>query len=64
MGKLEGKVAIISGSGRGLGKAFAVQMSKEGASVVVNDVNESANEVVKEIQSGGGKAAAVIGAAG
>lgn len=64
MGKLDGKVAIISGSGRGLGKAFALAMVKEGASVVINDVNESANEVVKEIQAGGGKAAAVIGGVG
>lgn len=64
MGKLDGKVIIVSGSGRGLGKAFAVCMAKEGASMIVNDVNESADEVVKEIQASGGKAAAVIGAVG
>jgi len=64
MGKLEGKVAIISGSGRGLGKSFAINMAKEGASVVVNDVDESANEVIDEIGFNGGKAVAVIGGVG
>ncbi|MEW6614112.1 MAG: SDR family oxidoreductase [Thermodesulfobacteriota bacterium] len=64
MGKLDGKVAIISGSGRGLGRGFALVMSKEGASIVVNDVDDSANQVVKEIESKGGKAAAVIGGVG
>ena len=59
MGKLAGKVAIVTGSGRGLGRAFAISMAKEGASVVVNDVDESANAVVKEIKDAGGKAVAV-----
>ena len=59
MGKLDGKVAIVTGSGRGLGRAFAKSMAKEGASVVVNDVDESANAVVKEIKDNGGKAVAV-----
>ena len=60
MGKLEDKVAIVTGSGRGLEQAFAKGMAKEGASVVVNDVDESANAVVKEIKDNGGKAVAVI----
>jgi len=64
MGKLDGKVAIVTGSGRGLGRAFAKGMAKEGASVVVNDVNESANAVVKEIKDAGGKAVAVIALVG
>jgi NAD(P)-dependent dehydrogenase (short-subunit alcohol dehydrogenase family) len=60
MGKLNGKVAIVTGSGRGLGRGFAIAMAKEGASVVVNDVDDSANAVVKEIKDAGGKAVAVI----
>jgi 3-oxoacyl-[acyl-carrier protein] reductase len=64
MGKLEGKVAIVTGSGRGLGQAFVRGMAKEGASVVVNDVEESANAVVKEIKDAGGKAVAVIASVG
>ena len=64
MGKLDGKVTIITGSGRGLGKGFALMFAKEGASVIVNDVDDSANEVVSEIKSNGGKAAAVIGGVG
>jgi len=64
MGKLDGKVAIITGSGRGLGRGFALTMAKEGASIVVNDVDDSANQVVKEIGSSGGKATAVIGGVG
>ncbi|MFC1944810.1 SDR family oxidoreductase [Chloroflexota bacterium] len=60
MGRLDGKVAIITGSGRGLGRAFALGMAKEGASVVVNDVDDSASAVVKEIVDAGGKATAVI----
>ena len=64
MGKLDGKVIIVTGSGRGLGRGTAIMMAKEGASVVVNDVDDSANEVVKEIQAAGGKATAVIGGVG
>ena len=64
MGKLDGKVAIITGSGRGLGRGFALAMAKEGASVVVNDVDDSANQVAKEIESSGGKATFVIGGVG
>ena len=64
MGKLDGKVAIITGSGRGLGRGFALAMAKEGASIVVNDVDDSANQVVKEIASNDGKAVALIGGVG
>lgn len=55
--RLSGKMAVITGSGRGLGKAIALRMAKQGASVVVNartlgDVDTT----VKEIQKAGGKA--------
>jgi len=64
MGKLDGRSIVITGSGRGLGKGFAIEMAKEGASVVVNDIDDSANEVVNEIKAQGGKAAAVIAGVG
>jgi len=58
--RLSGKVAVITGSGRGIGKAMAVRMAMEGASVVINDVNEADMEAtVKEIQKSGGKAIGV-----
>jgi len=55
--KLEGQVAVVTGAGRGLGRAYALALSAEGASVVVNDRDdEPAASVVKEIASGGGTA--------
>ncbi len=38
-GSLRNKVAVVTGSGQGLGKAFAVNFAEEGARVVVNDLN-------------------------
>jgi len=64
MGKLEGKVAIITGSGGGLGRGYAMGMAKENAAIVVNDINESADHVVEEIREAGGKATAVIAEVG
>jgi len=56
--RLKDKVALVTGSSRGVGKAIALAYAKEGASVVVNySTNEQAGqEVVKEIEDGGGKA--------
>jgi len=59
MGVLDGKAAVVTGAGRGIGKGHALQLAKAGASVVVNDVDaEVAGEVVAEIGSLGGKAIA------
>ena len=57
---LKGKTAIVTGSGRGIGKAIALAMAKQGANIVINDVNmESAQQVVGEIAALGGRAIAV-----
>jgi len=62
MGKLAGKVAIISGSGRGIGRATALRLAAEGASVVVNDLDKApAEAVVAEIQAARGRAVACVG---
>jgi len=59
---LEGKVAIVTGSGRGIGRAVAILFAQHGASVVVNDLDgEVAEGVVNEIKSAGGNAAACVG---
>jgi NAD(P)-dependent dehydrogenase (short-subunit alcohol dehydrogenase family) len=57
MGVLDGKAAVVTGAGRGIGKGHALQLAKAGASVVVNDIDaEVAAEVVTEIEAFGGKA--------
>jgi NAD(P)-dependent dehydrogenase (short-subunit alcohol dehydrogenase family) len=68
VGLLDGKVAVVTGAGRGIGRAEALLLASEGASVVVNDLggarsgegNDSrpAQEVVEEIEAKGGKAVA------
>lgn len=55
MGRLEGKVGIITGAGAGMGSAGAVMFAKEGAKVVVADIDEkSGKETVKRIKQAGG----------
>jgi NAD(P)-dependent dehydrogenase (short-subunit alcohol dehydrogenase family) len=66
MGLLDGRVAVVTGSGRGIGREFALCFAREGASVVVNDVGVSldgrgteedpAAQVCKEIEAIGSKA--------
>ncbi len=62
MGTLAGKVALVTGSGRGIGRAVALKLASEGAAVVVNDLDEApAMKVVAEIHKAGGKAVACLG---
>ncbi len=62
MGTLEGKVALVSGSGRGIGREIALKLASEGARVVINDLDaEPANETLNAISAAGGQAVALIG---
>lgn len=58
---LEGKVALITGSGRGIGKGIAMELAARGASIVINYANTSkgANATVAEIEGTGSKAIAI-----
>jgi 3-oxoacyl-[acyl-carrier protein] reductase len=62
MSKLAGKVALVSGSGRGIGRAIALKLAAEGARLVINDLDaEPARQVVEEIRALGGEAVACTG---
>ncbi|MDA8369191.1 MAG: SDR family oxidoreductase [Nocardiopsaceae bacterium] len=62
MGNLDGKVALVSGSGRGIGRAIAVKLASEGARLVVNDLDAGpAEETVADITAAGGQAVACTG---
>src|SRR3546814_16240476 len=62
MSRLRGKVAIISGSGRGIGRAVALKLAAEGATVAANDLHEDpAAETVAALAAPGGQPVAPAG---
>ena len=62
MGQLDGKVAIVTGSGRGIGREIALRLARDGAAVVVNDLDEAPGlETVEAVKAMGGRAVACNG---
>lgn len=62
MQRLEGKTAIVTGSGRGIGQAIAMKLASDGARVIVNDLDAApAEETIARIRQAGGEAHACLG---
>jgi len=55
--RFTGKIALVTGAGRGMGRAIALTLANQGAAVLVNDVNQAAaDETAREIVANGGRA--------
>jgi 3-oxoacyl-[acyl-carrier protein] reductase len=62
MSKLDGKVALVTGSGRGIGRAIVEKLASEGARIVVNDLDaDPAHETVEALKKMGAEAVACVG---
>lgn len=62
MAKLDGKIALVSGSGRGIGRAVAEKLASEGARIVINDLDpEPAQETLEALKATGAEAVACVG---
>ncbi|GAA4404469.1 SDR family NAD(P)-dependent oxidoreductase [Quisquiliibacterium transsilvanicum] len=62
MGQLDGRVAIVTGSGRGIGQQIALRLARDGARIVVNDLDEApASETIALVEAMGGQAVACNG---
>ncbi|GAA5107672.1 SDR family NAD(P)-dependent oxidoreductase [Haloechinothrix salitolerans] len=62
MAKLDNKVALVTGSGRGIGREIALKLASEGAKVVVNDLDaETAKDTLAAVEASGGSAIACVG---
>ncbi|WP_218511713.1 SDR family NAD(P)-dependent oxidoreductase [Variovorax sp. dw_308] len=62
MGTLDGKVALVTGSGRGIGQAIALKLASQGARLVINDLDaDPANETVELLRKNGTDAVACVG---
>jgi 3-oxoacyl-[acyl-carrier protein] reductase len=60
--KLEGKVAIVSGSGRGIGREIALKLASDGARIVINDLDAApAEQTAADIRAAGGEATTCVG---
>ena len=59
--RLAREVALITGGARGIGKAIALTLVAEGASVVLSDVNDEVHQTAAEIRESGGQAASIVG---
>jgi len=60
MGRLQDRIAIITGAGQGIGRAHALRFTEEGAKIAVADIkDDNAEQVVKEIEAAGGEAIAI-----